>query len=158
VVHLGHGPGELYRYPKRIRILTIVAIFFIAICVTLWQNLSAPSFLSAYRGLQLGMSTALVQATFKRGPDYTYRVGKSTVWYLAAPQAFSRPAAILVPANGSMLPNAASLPDTYDYVTLAFDTNNKLIAFTWIGETYTVEYVGGSSNGTHFRLLPAGYL
>ncbi len=46
------------------------------------------------------------------------------------------------------------LPDLYDHVHKSLDEKRNVSAYTWIGETYTVEYKDGAVEGTHLKLLP----
>ncbi len=99
-----------------------------------------------------------VQAMFGQEPDYYCRFGRSEIWYYAGPGLFTADFPADTPENGANYENLNELPDVYDYVQIAFDENGNVVAYTWIGETYTVEYRGGSVEGTHFRLLPPGVL
>jgi hypothetical protein len=104
------------------------------------------------------MPRSEVQTLFGPEPDYHCRFGHSEICYYAHPGKFTGrfPADTL--EAGSLYRDVSKLPDVYDHVQIAFDENGNLAAFTWIGETYTVEYLGGSVRGTHFKLLPHGVL
>jgi len=95
---------------------------------------------------------------FGQEPDYYCRFGRSEIWYYAAPGTFTGDFPADTPESGATYERLSELPDVYDHVQMAFDENANLTAYTWIGETYTVEYRGGSVRGTHFRLLPPGVL
>ena len=103
------------------------------------------------------MPRSNVQALFGQQPDYDCRFGRSEIWYYAAP-GFTADFPADTPEAGVTYESLNELPDVYDYVQIAFDANGNVAAYTWIGETYTVEYWGGSVRGSHFRLLPPGVL
>jgi hypothetical protein len=139
---------------KRSRIIFCVVILFVGLIVA-WPG---PRFTRSYKQLQIGMPRSKVQALFGREPDYHCRVGRSEIWYYRAPGHFTGDFPAGTPESGTLYQEAGELPDVYDHVQLAFDEDGNLVAYTWIGETHTVEYRGGSVNGGHFRLLPPGVL
>ena len=104
------------------------------------------------------MSASEVQTLFGVEPDYHCRFGHSEIWYYARHGRFTGKFPAGTPDAGSLYRDVTKLPDVYDNVQIAFDENGNLAAYTWIGETFTVEYWGGSVQGTHFKLLPPGVL
>ncbi len=112
-------------------------------------------FLTKYKQLKVGMPKSAVQTLFGSTPTYDCILGEYDVWYYRDHGMFTRDFPATIPKRGSKFKTASDLPDTFGYLQLAFDKDEKLYAYTWIGETYTVESKVGSVNGTHFKLLPS---
>jgi len=107
----------------------------------------------AYNKLQLGMSKSQVRDLFKREPEYECKLRASDIWYIRAPDFLAGDFSDVDDPSGSTFTSTTELPDVYDHVQLAFDVEDQLHAFTWIGETYTVESTVGSTRGSHFNVL-----
>ncbi len=121
-----------------------------AICL---YNSPGQRFGRAYNQLQLGMSKSQVRRLFNRGPDYECKLRSSDIWYVGAPDFLAGDFSDVTDPPGSIFNSTKQLPDVYDHVQLAFDSDDRLHAFTWIGETYTIESTTGSISGSHFKLL-----
>lgn len=111
-------------------------------------------FLWKYDQLQLGMSKSDVQHLFAVQPAYHCMLREYEIWYIRDSGFFTRDFPENVPELGVAYQSASDLPDTFGYVQLAFDRDDKLFAFTWIGETYYVESRAGKISGSHFKKLP----
>ena len=114
-------------------------------------------FLGHYRQLKIGMPKSAVQSLFGKTPNHQFRLGRYDIWYYKDRGMFTRDFPANTAVDGSALSSASELPDTFGYLVLAFDRDGMLDAYTWIGETATVESRHGSENGSHFRHLPKGY-
>ena len=113
-------------------------------------------FLWTYEQLQLGMTKSDVQHLFGVKPAYHCMLGEYEIWYIRDCGFFTKDFPENVPELGAAYQSASNLPDTFGYVQLAFDRDDKLFAFTWIGETFYVESVTGKMSGSHFKQLPSG--
>jgi hypothetical protein len=113
-------------------------------------------FLWAYDQLQLGMAKSDVQHLFGVKPSYHCMLGEYEIWYIRDSGFFTKDFPENVSEPGAMYQSASEIPDTFGYVQLAFDRDDKLFAFTWIGETFYVESRAGKVNGSHFKQLPSG--
>jgi hypothetical protein len=148
---------QLFSIPRRRLYFGFAAVLLCSVFYG-WVYSPGSQFLNSYRQLRIGMSLSEVQRLFGPTPVYHCRTGGSVIWYFAGPGSFNRKFPEDSPEAGSLLSDATQLPNVYDHVQIAFDANDRLSAFTWIGETYTVEYSGGSVRGSHFKLLPPGSL
>lgn len=122
-------------------------------------GLTSPARTAFYRNydtLKIGMPKAEVQAIYGESPAYACRLSTSEIWYYAAPGRLTGKFPDNTPQRGALYGSAKDLPDVYGHIQLAFDSNNELTAFTFIGESYTTEWRGGSVKGTHFKDLPPG--
>lgn len=113
-------------------------------------------FLWTYDQVQLGMTKSDVQHLFGVTPAYRCKLGEHEIWYVRDYGFFTKDFPQNVPEFGAAYQSASDLPDTLGYVQLAFDRDDKLFAFTWIGETHYVESVSGKVKGSHFKQLPSG--
>ena len=138
---------KLTRWAVLAALLVIVAGMFL-------YNSPGWRFGRAYSELQLGMSKTQVRKLFNREPDYECKLRSSEIWYVCAPDFLAGDFSGINKPSGSIFQTAKALPDVYDHVQLAFDSDDQLHAFTWIGETYTVESTTGSVSGSHFKSLP----
>lgn len=143
---------------KRSKLIICCGLVLIGGLIIGWTLLPGPGFGRSYRQLQIGMPQSEVQAVFGQEPDYHCRFDRSEIWYFAAPGMFTPEFPAGTPEPGATYGSLRELPDVYDHVQVAFDENGKSVAYTWIGETYTVEYRGGSVTGTYLKLLPPGVL
>ena len=130
-------------------LITTVAIGYIVIVDSPGRR-----FGRAYGQLELGMSKNKVRALFSAEPEFECRLRSSDIWYIRAPDDLAGNFENVDIQSGSNVNSTSELPDVYDHVQLAFDSEDRLHAFTWIGETYTVESTTGSTRGSHFNLLP----
>ncbi|MCU0713854.1 MAG: hypothetical protein MUC43_17485 [Pirellula sp.] len=113
-------------------------------------------FLWAYDKLQFGMSKSDVQHLFGVKPAYHCMLGEYEIWYIRDSGFFTKDFPEEVREPGAKHQSASDLPDAFGYVQLAFDRDDNLFAFTWIGETFSVESVAGTAKGSHFKQLPRG--
>ena len=152
--------------PRYIKLLALVlglvvcAIPFL-IGLTTALGLTSPAKTTFYRNyptLKIGMPKAEIQAVFGETPTYSCRFSASEIWYYAAPGRLTGKFPANTPERGTLYGSAADLPDVYDHIQLAFNSNDELIAFTFIGESDTTEWRGGSVKGTHFKHLSPGSL
>lgn len=141
-------------YTRTKLVATAVFIALIVCGYQVWVNSDGVTFYKAYQQLRIGMPKSRVQQLFGTTPTYAYSLNAFDIWYYKSKGIHKLNGPVDVPVSGSRFQSADDLPDLYDYVTIAFDENEKVHAFTWIGETYTVESVDGPVNGTHFKLLP----
>lgn len=129
-------------------------LFTLLIALVTGCNLSdGRTFLRKYNQLKLGMSKSDVLHLFGVKPDYECRLGKLDIWYIRDCGFFSRSFPTNVPERGFEYDSASDLPDTFGYVQIAFDREDSLFAFTWIGESYSVESRLGTFRGSHFRVI-----
>jgi len=131
-------------------------IFAMAVAITSGLALyNSPSWrhLRAYRQLRLGMSKTEVRALFGLELAYECKLRSSDIWYIQAPDFLADDFSEIDDPSGTTFSSTAQLPDVYDHVQLAFDSADQLHAFTWVGETYTVESTTGSTSGSHFNVL-----
>jgi hypothetical protein len=111
-------------------------------------------FSGAYSQLELGMTEDAVRGVFGPTPDFDCRYKSSWIWYYRGPGFFTGDFEDVELERGATVQSLDDLPDVYDHVQLAFDSEGRLHAYTWIGEAYTVESTSGSVSGSHFRELP----
>jgi hypothetical protein len=114
-------------------------------------------FSRAYRQIQLGMTRDRIQQLLGRTPDFDCRYKSYQIWYYRhpAPSPFTDEFDKVELKRGATVQSAADLPNAYNWVQCAFDVDGRLYAYTWIGETYTVECTKGSVKGSHLSKLPA---
>ena len=99
-----------------------------------------------------------VRHLFGSKPDFDCRYRSYEIWYYRSPNA-----SVVYNFDGvglecgARVQSLADLPDVYDYVQLAFDANGHLHAYTWIGESYTIERANGPAKGSHFKLAPESF-
>ena len=87
-------------------------------------------------------------------PDFDCHYKSSQIWYYRPPAGwFTSNFDEVELERGATVQSLEDLPDVYDHVQLAFDVNGRLHAYTWIGESYTVESTNGSVKGSHFSKL-----
>ena len=132
-------------------LLAGLALVFVAFLVSI---LTGPRTLDQYNQLQTGLSKDQIESIFDNKPDYRCRYKDYEIWYFAKRGPFVPPIPQDKYEPNYLYQSSDQLPDVYGYVTIAFDRTNKVYAYTWIGETYTVDFVGGSVKGTHFSLIP----
>ncbi len=152
---------ETMKITRKIKLTMLVGGFVSCAILSLGYYLTEGLALSSagrnfyrnYKALRIGMSKTEVQVLFGNTPDYACRFSKSEIWYYRAPGWFTRAFPENTPERGTLYQNIADLPDVYDHVQLAFDSNSQLTAFTWIGESYTVESGSGSVKGSHLKNL-----
>jgi hypothetical protein len=101
----------------------------------------------------LGMTQDEVQELFGPRLDFECRYKSYQIWYYRAPDFLAGDFDEVRLQRGEELPSLDDLPDVYDHVQLAFDANGRVHAYTWIGETYTVEAKNGSVRGSSFSRL-----
>lgn len=148
---------------KVIKILIVCALVigaFIAFSVN--RSRHGSGFTSAYEHLALGMPLATVLNMMGSPPECEYRYKSFIILYFRPPPSrFSRffnpyPEPVTVSLDyspGKVVSQLDKLPDLYGFVQLAFDSNDTLCAYTWIGESYTVESLSGSVKGSHLSKL-----
>ncbi len=108
-----------------------------------------------YRRLSLGMPMRDVVTIMGRPPDYEFSCHSCYVAYYAPPPAqMIKTAKIADYRPGLSVEKLTDLPDLYDHVQLAFSSNQALIAYAWIGESYTVKVSNQKPvKGSHFSAL-----
>jgi hypothetical protein len=117
-------------------------------------------FSRAYHQIQLGMTQDDVQELFGHPPDFDCRYKSYQIWYFRhpAPSPFTDEFDRVELKRGTTVQSADDLPNTYNWVQCAFDADGRLYAYTWIGETYTVECTKGSVKGSHLsKLAPSDF-
>jgi len=154
---------KTFRHIKKTALVLGLVVCTIPILIGLATalGLTSPSkttFYRNYKALKIGMPKAEIQALFGKTPTYSCRYSASEIWYYAAPGLLTEKFPDNTPEQGMLHARAADLPDVYGHIQLAFNSNDELIAFTFIGESYTAEWQGGSVKGTHFKHLPRGSL
>lgn len=145
-------------YTNDLRIAIVFTVLAIPILcgLTYMLGLTSPArttFYRNYKALKMGMPKAEVQALYGESPAYACRLIASEIWYYAAPGRLTGKFPDNTPQRGELYGSAKDLPNVYGHIQLAFDTNNEVIAFTFIGESATVESRGGSVKGSHFKCL-----
>lgn len=106
--------------------------------------------------LSLGMSRHDVLDTLRASPVYDYRYGAFRILYIRPPRGalYEGPEPIVkgyVP--GAVVHDLHELPNIYNHIQLAFDSEDLLCAFTWIGESYYIKSNSGDVRGAHFSKL-----
>jgi len=143
-------------FKSRRRKVVLAAVCF-AILLTasfaLLHNSPGWRFFRSYNRLQLGMTQDEVRELFGTNPDFDCRYKSFEIWYYRAPDWHAGDFDDVELERGATVQSLDDLPDVYDHVQLAFDNQGRLHAYTWIGETYTVETKNGSVNGSHFAEL-----
>jgi hypothetical protein len=115
-------------------------------------------FSRAYGQLQLGMTENDVRELLGATPDFECRYRSYRIWYYRVPDFLAGDFDEVQLDRGVTVSSLADLPDVYDHIQLAIDASGRLHAFTWIGESYTVESMNGSVRGSHFsRLSPSDF-
>jgi len=99
------------------------------------------------------MTQSDVRELFGRRPDFDCRYTSFEIWYCRAPGFFTGSLDGVGLDRGATVQSLDDLPDIYDHVQLAFDRQGALHAYTWIGESYTVESKNSSVRGSHFTKL-----
>jgi len=138
---------------RRIIIISSI-VFALSISILFIKHRRESGTLSLYKQLRIGLDKSQVQTLFGDSSDYICQYKDYDIWYYSdngfATQVFPHHKF----ASHYTFTDVDKLPDTFGYITVAFNHEGKLHAYTWIGETYTVEYDGGSIEGTHFRQIP----
>ena len=113
------------------------------------------AFKAAYESLALGMPLSVVVDMISSAPEYEYGYQSFRILYFRSPSPFCRAPdpATLDYRPGKVVARLDDLPDIYGSLQLAFDSNDNLCAYTFIGEGYTVESFGGSVRGDHLSEL-----
>lgn len=148
-------------FRSKIRLLVVAAFVFLTLLGTAYLLLhDSPNrrFSRAYRQLQLGMTQDDIRELFGPTPDFDCRYKSYEIWYYRSPDLFfTLKFDDIGLKRGEMVQSLDDLPDVYDHVQFAFDTNGRLHAYTWIGESCTVQCVNGPVEGSHFsKLAPSG--
>jgi len=95
---------------------------------------------------------------FGREPDFECRYKSYEIWYYRSPCPFARDFDEVELERGAAVASLGDLPDVYDCVQLAFDSSGRLHAYTWIGESYTVQTNSRVVKGSHLsRLSPSDF-
>ena len=137
---------------RRWIVSSLLAFFlFLAISVLFYMRSSGLQFLRSYKQLELGMSKHDVEELFDAKPYFECSLDSSTVWYFSRPLSFFD--GVLIADPNSHYTSPKDLPQPYASVILAFTPDEKLHAFTWIGETNTIETLQGSFEGTDLSTL-----
>ena len=112
-------------------------------------------FIDAYEQLQVGRTTTkrIVESKFGRRPDSVYYFKSSEIWYYRAPADVTTGTLPSTPLPNEHVSSLGLLPDTYNYVQLAFNKDGELIAYTWIGEDPQVHSLYGNRKGSFLGLL-----
>ena len=128
----------------------VICVFAIYISI-LSMNLSG----HPYNKLAVGMTISEVEGILKSPLDHVYKYDDFSIHYYRSPSVLIREPTKISEndMSGKNIGNLGDLPDIYGYYQLAFDSNGVLCAYTWIGETYTVESMTGSVKGSHLSKL-----
>ena len=114
---------------------------------------SMDTFVAAYRRLHLGMSGAEVEALFGLRPRYTCTVGTLFVRYYVPHRIIvDRVFQSLGGKRPPRVATVAELPYLYGAVQVAFD-DDRLVAYTWSGETTEIVALAGSRHGDNLSVL-----
>ena len=133
--------------------MLLVFIFLVTGYVLLY-NSPGWRFSRAYDQLDLRMTQDDVRELLGPTPDFDCHYKSSQIWYYRPPAGwFTSNFDEVELERGATVQSLEDLPDVYDHVQLAFDVNGRLHAYTWIGESYTVESTNGSVKGSHFSKL-----
>jgi len=137
---------------KRIYITTFIV--FISIVVT-WFTWVGDDTNRPYKRIELGMKESEASSLFDANPEYVFYYEGYRIVYYRSPSRLRDHMYRDIEGyvHGMKVDTLADLPDYYGYYQLAFDTNELLVAYTWIGETYTVESVDGPVKGSHLSKL-----
>ena len=137
-------------------VLIAIACVFILTTIGYFTLVNSPGwkFSRIYNELEPGMSQQEVRNLFGKKPDFDCRLGSSEIWYFQGPDDLAGSFDDVDLVRGSTVQTKNDLPDVYDHIQLAFDSGGHLFAYTWIGETYTVESTDGSASGSNLNKLP----
>lgn len=139
---------------RKLALVVIVPMIVVATSFGLLYHSPGWRFSRSYSRLEFGMSKDDVRALFGRDPDFDCRYKSYEIWYYRAPGFFADKFDNVKLSRGATVPSLRDLPDVYDHVQLAFDAQGRLHAYTWIGESYTVQSKNGSACGSHLAKLP----
>src|SRR5437764_667132 len=104
------------------------------------------------------MSEDEVTKLFGKKPDFECGYQSYGIWYYRAPGPFTGRFDKIKLESGATVQSLSDLPNVYDHVQLAFDSQGRLHAYTWIGETSTVELKNRSVRGSDFaKLSPSDF-
>ena len=145
-------PKAKPNHRRLIRWLSVATLLIVVVGCALY-NSPGRQHSRAYNKLRLGMSKSQVRGLFNREPEFKCKLRASDIWYIRAPDFLAGDFTDVDNPRGSRFTSVVELPDVYDHVQLAFDSEGQLHAYTWIGETYTVETTTGSTPGSHFNVL-----
>jgi hypothetical protein len=148
---------------RRLKIILLIALSFCLVVLAVIKvsnrvfNISPPGrkeFHQHLAMLRVGMHKEEVQALFGQIPTYACRISKSEIWYYAAPGCLTGRWTTNTPENGTVFHIPTELPDIYANIQMAFNTNNELFAYAFIGESYDIMTTNGPVKGDHFKYLP----
>ncbi|GAA5497551.1 hypothetical protein Rhal01_03747 [Rubritalea halochordaticola] len=104
--------------------------------------------LDRYNQLELGLEKGEVLEIFDRLPVYECRYRGLEIIYLEGQSLFREK---MENQEETDYKSLNALPDPFDFFMLAFDAEQKLVAYTWCGETTTIQTAVGEAKGSHFK-------
>lgn len=108
--------------------------------------------LGKYESLNIGMARDDVLTLFSSSPRFPIKYKEFEILYISTTSVRS-PEGINLDSPKSVS-SLSDLPDTYGYIQIAFDQKARLIAYSWIGESYYVFFTGGKVKGSSLSDLP----
>lgn len=142
--------------------IPLVALAGLGVVLLARPSAESREFSRSYDELRLGMPQGAVRAGFGAEPDFVCEFGSSSIWYFRSPPDMADRVADtrgeLDPSrhkSGTVYTSLADLPQPYDHVTVAFGPDDKLHAYTWIGEEYHIHTKRGAVGGSDFSELTA---
>jgi len=122
-------------------------------------------FLVAYKSLQIGMRADNVEKNFGRAPVFKCTFQGSPIHFYKPPPARSQWLDFRGEidqsqfTNGQQIIDLNQIPDPYDHVAVAYDSDDTLIAYTHIGEEYHVytKSRGAVKGSDFFRLQKSDF-
>jgi hypothetical protein len=148
--------------PRRRRlVLAMVAVGFggLLMAPVLLRFAPGNQFIRRYANLRPGMTPQQVDRVFGKSAEYDCLLGGFHIRYYFCPTPLGyvqRLDPIKCPP-GQRMTSAAQLPTFYASAQLAFDRQNRLSAFTRIGETSVIETIRGPFKGNQLQQLGDGF-
>ena len=139
---------------KRTVIIICSLLFVFSIAIVFIKVFRGPGTYTLYKQLRIGMDRSEVQTLFGDYADYICQYKDYDIWYYSDHGFATRTSPNQKFAHNYIFTEVDKLPDTFGHITIAFNQEGKVHAYSWIGETTTVEYDGGSIRGSHFRQIP----
>ena len=114
---------------------------------------SKTAFIDNYNRLELGSTRTQVEELLGRQPDHVFLFKTSEIWYCQAWSDLTTHDLSENFASSVAISSLTELPDSYNYVQLAFGSDGQLFAYTWIGEDPFVHAVAGDVEGSFLGKL-----
>ena len=121
------------------------------------DNSPGRQFNRAYGHLELGMDEDDVHNLYGKPPDFFCYYREYRICYYLSSGMFAGSLEDVEIEQGATVEMLEELPYFHAAVQVAFDGSGHLHAYTWNGETYTVETFRGAVSGARFAQLDDSY-